>query len=394
MVENENIKGVMGKRADKNVRMRRFMSSRVKIIIAFSWALFIAPAASTGGPVQERVEWNDVLYQETEWYSSGEAVRIAENVLTYQHENGGWPKNIDMAQVLGKADLERIEHDRAEAGTEISRSTIDNGATFTQVRYLARVFGVTGDERYKEGVYRGVDYLLDAQYSSGGWPQYYPLREGYYENITFNDGAMIGTISLLRDVAEGTDPFSFVDSSRRQRANEAVGKGIEVILETQIIQNSEQTVWCAQHDPQTLRPAWARAYEPPSLSGSESVGVVYFLMSIKEPGPEIIAAIEGAVAWFRSVVIHGYRYEGFTDATGRSDRRVVDDPNAGPLWARFYQLGTNRPIFLGRDSVVRYALAEIEQERRSGYSYYGGWAAELLAEDYPLWRSRNNLPME
>ena len=53
------------------------------------------------------------------------------------------------------------------------------------------------------------------------------------------------------------------------------------------------------------------------------------------------------------------------------------------------QLGTNRPIFLGRDSVVRSALSEIEYERRNGYAYYGTWPATLLATDLPRWRQKN-----
>ena len=76
-----------------------------------------------------------------------------------------------------------------------------------------------------------------------------------------------------------------------------------------------------------------------------------------------------------------------TDAEGR-DRRVVDDPSADPLWARFYELGTNRPVFTGRDRIVRYNFNEIERERRVGYAYYGRWPARLLADEYPRWRSR------
>jgi len=84
------------------------------------------------------------------------------------------------------------------------------------------------------------------------------------------------------------------------------------------------------------------------------------------------------------------RLDGFIDAQGRKDRRIVADPNAEPLWARFYELASNRPIFLDRDSMVRYSLAEIGQERRGGYAWYGNWADELLAKDYPEWRSKLN----
>ena len=62
------------------------------------------------------------------------------------------------------------------------------------------------------------------------------------------------------------------------------------------------------------------------------------------------------------------------------------------MWARFYELGTDRPVFLDRDSVPHYDYSEITRERRSGYGYYGNWAASLLAKDYPAWRQRLGLP--
>ena len=188
--------------------------------------------------------------------------------------------------------------------------------------------------------------------------------------------------------------YGFLEAGYRTKAEAAVTKGIDCILRTQIKQNGKLTAWCAQHDEKTLAPAWARSYEPPSLSGAESIGVVRFLMSVEEPTPEIIAAVEGSVEWFRSVAIHGIRLERFTDAEGQDDKRVVVDPDAEPIWARFYELGSNRPIFLDRDSVVRYSFSEIGQERRTGYAYYGGWAAKLLTDAYPQWREKHKFPKE
>ncbi len=162
-----------------------------------------------------------------------------------------------------------------------------------------------------------------------------------------------------------------------------------MILRTQVKQEGTLTAWCAQHHENTLDPAWARNYEPPSLSGSESVGIVRFLMEIERPTPEIIAAIEGAVAWLQSVKIHGLRVAATTSEAGERDHRAVADPTAPLLWARFYELRTNRPIFIGRDSVIRYDFNEIERERRAGYAYLGSWPARLLDEDYPRWRTRH-----
>lgn len=253
-------------------------------------------------------------------------------------------------------------------------STIDNGATYTQLEALAKAHLATGDARYAAAFRRGFEYLLKAQYPNGGWPQFYPLRNGYWDHITYNDDAMIGVMKLL------SAEYTFLTADERARASRAVAKGIDVILKTQIVQNGKLTAWCAQHDERTLAPAKARSYELVSLSGSESVGIVEFLMGIEKPSPEVVSAVKAAVAWFESVKINGIRI-----VRRDGDRVVVDDPDAPPLWARFYELDTNRPFFCGRDGVVKYKLSEIESERRNGYSWYTERPAKLLRDSYPKW---------
>ncbi|HYT69764.1 MAG TPA: pectate lyase, partial [Gemmatimonadales bacterium] len=60
---------------------------------------------------------------------------------------------------------------------------------------------------------------------------------------------------------------------------------------------------------------------------------------------------------------------------------------AGPLWARFYEIGTNRPIFSDRDGVIRYDLREIGEERRRGYLWYSDEASTLRR--YDAWARRH-----
>ncbi len=319
--------------------------------------------------------------QSVEWFQSEEGRRIADNVLTWQTPHGGWPKSRDTAS------------EPFDGKSEDLRATFDNSATIDELRFLVRAFRATNEPRYQQAFLKGLSHILEAQYPNGGWPQFYPLSKGYPRHITFNDNAMVRILELLRDASESSD-YRFLKTEDRTKAEAAVTKGIDCILRTQIKQNGKLTVWCAQHDEKTLEPAWARSYEPPSLSGAESVGIVRFLMSVEEPTPEIIAAVEGSVEWFRSVAINGIRQEKFTDAEEQDDKRVVADPDAGSLWARFYEIGSNRPIFLDRDSVVRYSFSEIGQERRTGYAYYGGWAAKLLADDYPRWREKHTFPKE
>ena len=347
-------------------------------------ALFIALLGGAA-PVSAAPAWKQILKQPPGWYGGAEARAVADNVLLYQTASGGWPKNVDMTLPPSAEFL-------ASTAADHRAPTIDNGATHTQLRFLARVVTATGEPRYRAAFERGFDYLLTAQYANGGWPQFYPLLKGYYSHITYNDDAMTGVLEVLREASEGRSPCAFVDGPRRARAAEAVARGTACILRTQVRQDGRPTVWCAQHDEVTLVPAWARNYEPPSLSGEESAGVVRFLMGFASPSPEVVAAIEGAVAWFKAVPIHGLRVDNTAGADGKKDRHVVADPAAPALWARFYELGTNRPIFIGRDRIIRYDFNEIERERRTGYNYLGVWPARLIDEEYPRWRAQHPRP--
>lgn len=349
-------------------------------------ALVLAPTVwlsnqAHAAEAPSKLRWgNGILRQPATFYGSAEALRIAEAVLRYQSAEGGWPKNLDLTIDPGTPEnLARLVDGKA--------NTIDNGGTTMPIRYLAQVNAAHPDPRYRAAVERGLDYLFRAQYPNGGWPQFFPLREGYYSNITFNDDAMVHVIELLRDVAHGQKEFAFVDTGRREAAALAVRKGLDVILRTQIKVDGKLAGWCAQYDPQTLSPAWARKYEPPSLSGGETVGIVRLLMTF-DTTPQIAAAINGAVQWLEKAAVRNLRVEDFVNAEGQPDRRAVAAKGSPRIWARFYELETSRPLFLGRDSVFHYSFGEIERERRTGYGYYGYWAEGLIAKDYPAWKAR------
>lgn len=342
------------------------------------FALGVAAAFGCAWPAEAdeaRVRWTaDILDQPPAWRRSDQARRMADNVLTHQSPEGGWPKNTDLGQPAS-----------TDANPGLA-NTFDNHATTLPIAFLAQMSNATGERRYAEAINRGLNYVLAAQYPNGGWPQFYPLRGGYYDHITFNDDAMVRVMRLLRDVAAGKEPFASIDTERQTRARDAVARGLALILDTQVRQQGRLTAWCAQYDERTLKPAWARRFEPPSLSGSESVGIVRFLMD-SPPTPEVVAAVEGAVAWFEQVALRDVRLESFTAADGQPDRRLVATPGAERLWARFYDLETNRPIYMGREAVVRENLADIERERRAGYAYVGAWPLTLLQTTYPRWRA-------
>ena len=352
------------------------------------WVIAIGlMVAQTGAHKRRgRFGWEACLMQKAGWYSGREAVRIGDNVLLYQRASGGWLKNTDLAAPL--SDQQKTNLINAKSQTD---STIDNGATVTPLRYLAKVYDATKQQRFRTAFLKGLDYLFEAQYENGGWPQFYPDTSDYYAHITFNDDAMINVMTLLCDVRDKRSEFAFVDKQRRAKAERAVAKGIECILKCQIVIDGKRLVWCAQHDEKTFAPRLGRSYERASLSGGESVGVVLFLMSIEKPTPAIIAAVEGAVVWFEQARVTGIR-QTHRRATGTEkgyDKVVVADAEAPPIWGRFNQIGTNRPIFCSRDGIIRYSLAEISYERRNGYVWYVRAPAELLSKSYPAWRKKH-----
>lgn len=312
---------------------------------------------------------------------------VAERMLVYQRSIGGWPKavgekKVDYQKALTKA--ERLQT-RKDAGRK--DATIDNNATTREITYLLGAYKRTNNLAYRQAAERGIRYLLQMQQKSGGFPQYYPDSSSYRAQITYNDNAMIKVLRVLKNVAEKKDDYALVDFSLVPAAELAVQRGIQCILKTQYVQRGTLTAWCAQHDRRTLQPCKARAFELASLSGMETVGIVEFLMAVENPSPEVKRSIEAAVAWLEKVKMEGFAVKDVDDSTqpAGKDRRVMAEPGS-TLWARFYDLETNQPIYVGRDGVKRPKLADIEHERRVGYAYNGTWPAKLLTKEYPKWQ--------
>ena len=313
---------------------------------------------------------------------------IADNMLLYQRKNGGWPKHfqgdkkVDYKHVLTAEELKELQSGY-EKGIDV---TIDNEATTKEIKYLVKAYKSYKKEAYLTAATKGIDYLLMAQYANGGWPQYYPDFSSYRSQITYNDNAMINVLNVLQDVAEGKNDFDIIDKNYQSKCNAAVAKGVDCILKTQYKQNGVLTSWCAQYNAKTLVPEMARKFELASLSGSESVGIVRFLMRQANPSKEIITAVSAAVEWFKKVQVKGYNVQEIKapNETSGKDRIVVKDEN-NIMWARFYDLQTNEPFFAGRDSQPKKTLAEIENERRIGYAYYVTSPAKLINEEYPKW---------
>ena len=335
------------------------------------------------------------LNQRDSWYSSDEARRIATIIVSFQTPAGGWSKNLDMThhcripgEMFAHANASRFasatDLDMPEHPDWNYVGTFDNGATITQLRFLAKIVAASKKQAgdvYRKAFIRGLDYIFAAQFPNGGWPQVWPLQGGYHDCITYNDGAMTGILDLLLNVTEARDEFSFVPKSFQRRANTSLQRGLDCILATQIVSNNHRTAWCQQYDALTLQAASARNYEMPSISSGESAGVILFLMRLQSPDTNIVAAIRSAAAWFESAAIRDKSYRR-TDAN--DGRHLVDAPGSTPLWSRYYEIGSNRPIFGDRDKSIHDSVEEISRERRDGYAWFTDGPQDALIK-YAEW---------
>lgn len=314
------------------------------------------------------------------WYGSEEARALASRVCERQTPAGGWSKGLDYS---GSAKAEKAAPDVWSAGT------FDNDATIMELRFLARVITASaGDARasdWRAAFLRGLGYVFSAQYPNGGFPQIYPLVGGYHDAVTYNDNAMARILELLRDVAAGESGFSFVPVDLRSEATRRLALGIGCVLKTQIVEPSgRRTGWSQQYDMLELKPCAARNFEPIAASSAESARLVLFLLEQQNPSPEVIVAITSTIDWFRRIQLKDLRWV-------RSDKDAVLErgPGAEPLWARFYEIETDKPLFGDRDKTIHYTVSEISAERRYGYGWYGDWPAACLAA-YKKWHADLN----
>ena len=322
-------------------------------------------------------------------YAQQPSDSTADKMLVYQLGNGGWPKQLEDKSVVNYGAAITPELLAKIKATKDLHATFDNKATSREVVYLIQAYKKTNNKTYLAAAEKGLDYILMAQYANGGWPQYYPDKSLYRSEITYNDDAMINVLNILQDIANKQNGFEVVNPAYIKKAEKAVVKGVDCILKTQVKQNGTLSIWAAQYDKDSMLPAKARAFEPASLSTSESVGVVRFLMRIKNPSAEIKTAIAAAVKWFDTYKIAGYRYDRPNDPKTNIKTAALVADNTSMAWARFYDLEKNTPIFGDRDNTIKTKLEGLSPERRNGYAWYGSWGQKLIEKEYPKWLITN-----
>lgn len=322
------------------------------------------------------------LDKDPAWYAGTEARHIGDNIVSFQTPAGGWGKNADRAGPLRQKGQDYVTNNLSSFLTEDDYDapkepswnyvgTFDNNATDTEMHFLAKLAqanpGKEGDA-YRASFIKGLKYILAAQFPNGGWPQVWPLEGGYHDAITYNDDAVSEAAAVMTEVAENKDgDFAFVPLELRAAAAKSAAKALELILATQVKAHGKLTIWGQQHDALTLKPVSARNFEPPVLASDESADLLVYLMSLPNPSQRLQLAIHSGMAFIADHTITNITVTGKSDPGGK---HAVIREGSKPLWARYYDQETDKPVFGERDKTIHDTMNDLSEERRNGYSWY------------------------
>jgi PelA/Pel-15E family pectate lyase len=248
--------------------------------------------------------------------------------------------------------------DPAPAGAE-RPSTLDDNVSQAAMRVLMRVDRDLGfkDAPIHDAARFALDSLVKAQYPNGAWPQRFsrfpdpsafPVERAsypdswartwpgsnYFEHYTFNDNSIVDAIDAMLEAAR------IYDEPRYRASAE---KGGAFILLAQMPE--PQPGWAQQYD-RDMHPAWARQFEPPSITGGESQSIMRALLLLyRETGNrKYLDPLPRALAYYQRSLLPG------ADHPSEIRRRAC--PGRTPCAARFYELKTNRPLYITKGTRV------------------------------------------
>lgn len=317
-------------------------------------------------------------------YLTGEnAEGYARNILSWQLPTGGFGIQNHTAYLQpwdGKQRRSQWVSDGVEHGN------FDDDATVAEVRYLAQIYHTTKDaelrDQIKLSLTKALNFIFQAQHTSGGWPQVYPERtnsKGQYSNhVTLNDHAMIRVMVLLSDILASISPFDsdMISPEVKTDIYPKLASALDFLLQAQIQSQGKLTIWAGQHNTDTYQPEAGRKYEPIGRSSKASAGVIAYLMNWPKQTTEVQQAVQAGLEWFQNNQVSNLWHNRHTGQ--------LEFKQGKRFWYRFYEIERDTAFFSGRDGIKKYHLAEVEWERRTGYGWGGDYAGHILkaANDY------------
>ena len=296
------------------------------------------------------------------------ARRAGHCLVRGQLRSGGWDYRITFDPKMRVRYAYRVD-DPIEGKNQRNTSTLDDNTTQMALRLLMALDETLdqSDAAIHNAAMIGLETLLKVQYPIGAWPQrfveppdpnkYPVLKASYpeswsrtfpkvdYKNFyTFNDNAVADVIDVMFQAAK------LYGDKRYREAAERAG---DFMIMAQMPE--PQPGWAQQYN-QEMHPAWARKFEPASITGGESQGVMRTLMQVYRHTGErrYLEPIPRALAYYRKSL--------------RPDGRL----------ARFYELHTNRPLYFTKDYELTYSDADMPTH----YAFVVGSSLDSIEREY------------
>jgi PelA/Pel-15E family pectate lyase len=304
------------------------------------------------------------------------AVAAAHCLAWGQLASGGWTYSIEFDSTRNRNRYHHLDPRNVPRYNKLRNvTTFDDNTTQSATRLLMAVDQYVDDPIVDAAIQRALECFLTAQYKDGpwdgAWPQRYPPPKGYGAYPTFNDDTINDCVRVMLVAAKQYGDPRYMDSVKRC---------IEFYLRSQL--PAPQAAWAQQYD-ENLKPAWARKFEPPAVTGSESSGNMQLLMDmyIEFGDRRYLDAVGGAIDWYKRSRIGGTEDEG--------------------IWARFYEPGTNKPLYFTRT----YKLVYTDDDLPVHYSFKSNYGVnsriryyqqinELGRDYYLTQRDHVNTPAE
>jgi len=238
-------------------------------------------------------------------------------------------------------------------------ATFDDNVTAGAAKFLLRMYDTTLDPKYRGPLLKALDFILEAQYPNGAWPQRFPLkyefphhgRPDYTSRYTFNDGVISNNIDLLLEAARKLGNDNYRKAARR---------GMDFFVIAQLPR--PQAGWGQQHG-FDMKPAWGRTFEINTVCSRQSVDNIHDLMRFYKITSDrrYLEPIPKAVDWLESASI--------------ADKLSKPYTHTG-----FYELGTNRPVYARRKSPSPQDIAfEKSYDSHGVYPYAVRFSFDLEA---------------
>jgi len=211
----------------------------------------------------------------------------------------------------------------------------------------------------------GLESLLAAQYPNGAWPQQFdgpadpatPVKKAAYPKewsrtfpkakytdfYTLNDGNLQRAAQVMLRAHELTKDERFLNSAKKL--------GDFLILAQM---PEPQTAWAQQYN-HDMEPVWARKFEPPCVTGGESLGAMETLhdLYVVTGEEKYLKPLAAGFAWY--------------------ERSALPDGQ----YARFYELQTNKPLYFVKDT---YELTYDDSNLPTHYGFKMDHIAKDLAK--------------